>query len=82
MNLSKQERPKYYGYRGEYINLTNCTTCDNTGMYLDCNTANCCKHCGGVVVKAGSGKWIKPVYKGYWFWKTLVHPGYWLKAKN
>ena len=80
----KYESPKYFDYEdGNYYDLTIWKECENVGLYNDCHTADCCRHCGGLVIDFGSGTWINPIYEGFLFWKTELVKGYWkLKAKD
>lgn len=78
--MSTQEPPKYYGYNGGFANITKCMKCGNVGLYEDCHPANCCKHCGGDVVKIGGGRWVPPTYSGWLWWKKEVTPGHWVRS--
>lgn len=45
-------KPKYYGYKGGFDNVTICTSCGRVGLYEDQHPADPCVKCGEKVYKS------------------------------
>lgn len=81
--LNRHVPPQYRYKRNGYNDLTMCTNYYAIGLYRDCSPSNPCYFCGYKSVEslAKGGKWIPPVYKGFWIFKKMIKKGYWELAE-
>jgi len=73
--MTKHVKPDWFFYEGGYTEVTICSECRATGMYIDCHPSDFCRFCGGKLEEDFSAIWIKPVYKFWFFGK--IKDGYW-----